>query len=392
MRCPVCDSSRLYTFLRREQVPVHQNLIVKEQMTAVEVDRGDLRLVVCQQCGFIFNASFDLSKLSYGPNYDNTQTHSSFFSDYVDGLVRYLLLDKGIRNRQIVEVGCGKGYFLRRLIEAEGSGNTGYGFDPSYVGPAVELDGRLHFEKRFYDAECVDIPADVVICRHVIEHVPDPIGLLRTIRSAMPHASGGLQVFFETPSGEWILQNRVFWDFFYEHCSYFTAGSLGTAFERAGFQVQDVRHIFGGQYLWLEATAGDLIPATHPAEDETIFGLCERLGRFENRLIEMWRAELRTHAGRVALWGAGAKGVTLANLVDPGRELIACVVDLNPQKVGGFIPGTGHPIVSHLDLPKYEVHAAILTNPNYRDEILAELRKARLDVDLVDPSHWRVTR
>ena len=46
----------------------------------------------------------------------------------------------------------------------------------------------------------------------------------------------------------------MIWDFFYEHCSYFNAQSLQTAFEVAGFHVKRVAHVFGEQYVWLEAT------------------------------------------------------------------------------------------------------------------------------------------
>jgi len=88
--------------------------------------------------------------------------------------------------------------------------------------------------------------------------------------------------------------------------------------------------------------------------------------------------------------GGGAKGVTLANLIDPERELVACVVDLNPQKQGGFLPGTGHPIVNYLDLPLFQVKSAIQMNPNYAAENLALLHEAQLEVTLIDPINWRV--
>src|SRR5213078_3046347 len=97
----------------------------------------------------------------------------------------------------------------------------------------------------------VGLPADVVVCRHVIEHIPRPLDLLRAVRQAVaarPHA----RVCFETPCVEWVLRNQVVWDFFYEHCSLFSAASLATAFRAAGFEVTDVRHVFHGQYLWLE--------------------------------------------------------------------------------------------------------------------------------------------
>ena len=216
-KCPVCTSERTFLFLNRSNVPVHQNLVIKDQVAAVNIARGDLTFVCCDEGGFVFNSAFDPSKLSYGAAYENTQTCSPYFKDYVGAMVRYLVYEKGVRNCRVVEVGCGKGYFLRRLVD-EDAGNTGYGFDPAYTGPETDLARRLKFERRFYGPDRVDIPADVVVCRHVIEHVPEPVALLRSIRQALGTRQNA-RVFFETPCVEWILRNQVIWDFFYEHCS-----------------------------------------------------------------------------------------------------------------------------------------------------------------------------
>jgi predicted Zn-ribbon and HTH transcriptional regulator len=69
-RCPVCGSDRTFLFLNRSNVPVHQNLVIKDQVAAVNIPRGDLRFVCCEECGFVFNSAFDPSKLSYGAAYD----------------------------------------------------------------------------------------------------------------------------------------------------------------------------------------------------------------------------------------------------------------------------------------------------------------------------------
>ncbi|MHC4521755.1 MAG: NAD(P)-binding class I SAM-dependent methyltransferase, partial [Planctomycetota bacterium] len=218
-----------------------------------------------------------------------------------------------------------------------------------------------------------------------------PVTLLESIRQTLRNDGASLIV-CETPCVEWILRNRVVWDFFYEHCSYFSTASLSEAMGRVGLQVEHTAHVFGDQYLWFEArtkTEAERPSSTPPAQ---IVALCRGFEQHCSRLIMEWRAQLAeiARAGAVALWGAGAKGVTLANLVDPDRSLVACVVDLNPRKQGCFVPGTGHPIVDYREIRSLGVQAAVQMNPNYAAENLRLLQNAALDVKLIGPQDWRV--
>src|SRR4051812_14448111 len=145
--CPVCGSEGPVEFLRRDGVPVHQNLLLTSPESARALARGELAMALCPGCGFAFNAAFDPGLLSYGQEYDNTQTCSPAFDHYVDGLVRSLVEGKGVRGRRVVEVGCGKGTFLKKLVAHPGADNLGFGFDPTYVGPDADPGGRLHFAR-----------------------------------------------------------------------------------------------------------------------------------------------------------------------------------------------------------------------------------------------------
>ena len=381
LACPICQSLRVEEFLRRRSVPVHQNIIIRDRAAALDIPKGDLELSVCRGCGFVFNKAYDKRLLSYGGQYDNNQASSPLFQDYLSKIIGYLISEKKLRGRRIVEIGCGNGLLLKRLCEQ--GDNSGLGFDPSYTGPCDFLGGRVHFVKKFFQEVEKTISADAVICRHVIEHEPEPMTLLGAVRRYTGDNIRG-KVFFETPCVEWILKNGAFWDFFYEHCSYFSQSSLITAFQRSGFQVEKISRTFGDQYIWLEAgSSGGVDLEMNPGR---VHVLAERFAGREKSLIGNWENRISGYrsAGPVALWGAGAKGVTFANLLDPRGSLISCVIDLNPNKQGGFIPGTGHPIVSVRDIPGYNIATAIIMNSNYTEECRKMLREAGIDIRLVE--------
>jgi SAM-dependent methyltransferase len=363
---------------------VHQHLLHLDAQSARAIPRGKLAMRVCQKCGFGYNAEFAPDLLDYGTEYDNTQTHSEGFNAYLDELVCDLVEVQGIRNSRVVEVGCGKGTFLKKLVAYPGADNIGIGFDPTYRGPDLALAGRVQFFRRFYDETASSMPADVVVCRHVIEHVQYPLELLQSVRNALIHAPGA-KVFFETPCLEWILRHQVVWDFFYEHCSLFTNSSLTLALTRAGFTGISVKHVFGGQYLWSEGIVGR-DDFTEPGPPRDVLDWAHAFQTQEPRQVSKWHEQLRRYhsQGKVAIWGAGAKGVTYCNLVDPHEQLLSCVVDVNPLKQGKHIAGTGHRIVAPQELGLMEVATVLMLNPNYQNEVSEQLRSLGVDADLVN--------
>lgn len=361
--CPLCDAALGAPFVERPGVPMLQNVLVDSATAARAVPRGDLALSHCPSCDFVANVSFDPARLAYGSDYENVQVCSDVFDQYVDGLVERLV-GQGVSGKRVVEVGCGTGYFLRKLCER--GGNEGVGFDTTYRGP--EWEGPVRFVRDHYGAGHRDVAADVVLCRHVIEHVPEPLTLLAAVRGALDGSPGALVV-FETPALEWVLEGVVYQDLFYEHCSYFSEGSLTFAFRRAGFSPRVVERVFGGQYLWLEAR--DAGPGDEGDPPGGVLGAAvARYGEEEHARLEATGRRLTelAEAGPVAVWGAGAKGVTFCNLLDPDSEAITCVVDINPNKQGRFVPGTGHAIRPPEALVEEGLRNVLVMNPNYLDE------------------------
>ena len=84
--CPVCRSPDALWFLRRDSVPVQQNVLMPDLSSALAVARGSLHLAACRGCGFVFNGAFEPGKVAYGGSYDNNQNCSPAFAGHVSGL------------------------------------------------------------------------------------------------------------------------------------------------------------------------------------------------------------------------------------------------------------------------------------------------------------------
>lgn len=385
--CPLCGACAAEVVFEQRGVPVHQNVVCDTFDEARSFARADVVLAFCEDCGFVFNRAFDPRKLRYSAIYDNTQTHSPAFQQYLCKLRDYLQLKYGLHGKQVVEVGCGKGDFLRLMCA--GGMNRGLGFDPSYTGPETAEQGAVRFVKAFYgDSQC-DSSADFLCLRHVLEHIQYPMKMLKAIRNALGNHSDSV-IYVEVPDLTWMLDHGAFWDFFYEHCSYFTAGTLAQGCEMAGFKVEKISSVFGGQYLCLEAKpasdcavkieadAGELsdvrmkIRAFHKLSEQQIQSSTDRVVGFHGN-------------GGCAVWGAAAKGVTFANKVDPDCHCVRCLIDVNPSKRGKFIAGSGHPIIAPEDIVSKarEIGAILSMNPNYFEEQRTKLAQLCLDIPLI---------
>jgi hypothetical protein len=378
--CPACRSSDTRPSLEIRDVPAECNLLMRSELQARAVPRGDIALALCGRCGLIWNTRFDPGLLSYDTWYENSLWASRVFAEYGEHLARHLIERYGIRGKTVLAIGCGRGEFLWNLCRL--GNNRGIGIDPASDQRQVppDVDVRMVAEE-FSDRHRFD--ADLVVCRHVFEHIRNPRSFLDAVRRSIGDRTG-TTVYFEVPNSMFVFRDGSVWDVIYEHCSYFTQPSLRWLFEAAGFSVRDLYESFGGQYLGLEASPGR--PQDGPGPD--IGDVTDALRVFEaayRAVVDEWGrrlAEWQRRGIRVALWGAGSKGVTFLNAV-PGARSIETVVDINPRKQGHFVAGTGQAIVGPERLRASRPEVVLVMNPLYRNEIRRGLQGLGVRSDVV---------
>jgi hypothetical protein len=74
--------------------------------------------------------------------------------------------------------------------------------------------------------------------------------------------------------------------------------------------------------------------------------------------------------------------VSFVNTLKAG-EAVAALIDLNPHKQGRFVPGTGHPVLAPATLKAQPPDAVIVLNPQYRDEIAADLKTLGIRAEIL---------
>jgi SAM-dependent methyltransferase len=385
--CPGCESRRTRIFHEARDVPVNSVLLLATREEAVSFPTADIRLAFCEKCGLIYNTLFDDNRLEYSPRYEETQGFSGAFRAWHEGLARRLIERYGLRGKKIVEIGCGKGEFLTLICEL--GGNRGVGFDPTYIpGRNVSrAKNRIEFIRDNYSEKYGGYRGDLLCCKMTLEHISDPLEFVTMVRRSVRDAPDTV-IFFQVPDVLRILKDMAFWDIYYEHCCYYSAGSLARVFRRGGFEVLDVGREYDGQYLTIEARLGDgTRQAPLPQEDdlERLSGLVCRFAAEIAGRVAQWRDRLRQYHSRrcrTVIWGSGSKGVAFLTTLDaPGT--VEYVVDINPNKHGYYMAKTGQKIVGPDFLRDYRPDVVVVMNPIYREEITAQLRCLDLTPEVI---------
>lgn len=384
-RCPACGRGALDVFFQQHQVPVTSNVSFRSREEALAVPRGDIRLAFCHACGMITNVAFEDQPV--GDEVETSQAGSPRFQEYATHLARTWIDRYALRGETVLEIGCGRGEFLDTMVQ-QGAGH-GVGVDPVLAGAdAPSSTERLTYVGEFFRATHLDASVRAVICRHTLEHIYDTAEFLDALREAI--GDRDMVVLFEVPDVERILAEAAFHDIYYEHCTYFSAGSLGRLFRHSGFEVLRLDRTYADQYLVIEARPARGVPAA-PATDgddrSRLWRGTQDLRAGYVRGVAHMDQLLRTAAEegeRVAFWGAGSKATAFLTALSEDAP-VDCVVDINPRKWGTYIAGTGHAVVSPEHLREVRPGLVVLMNPAYRAEVARMLSDLEVDARLIGP-------
>lgn len=365
-------------FYEVDSIPTQSCVLLDSESESLSYPLGDILLALCPECGFIQNVRFDPGVVDYSKPTEESQAFSPRFQAFARSLATELVENHDLVGRSVLEVGCGKGDFIHLLVDA--GVRSALGIDPGFLPERSEdRGGRAKFIRDWYDSRYVDETADLILTRHLLEHVHNVGEFLSWLVESTSRTTGA-RLFTEVPDVIRVLTEGAFWDVYYEHCSYFSPGSLGRALRRGGMEIERLERGFDDQYLLatsVPSPAGHPLP--HPLEEppEQVSALAASFAHTATAARVAWRDRIDSvleAGGRVCLWGGGSKAI--AFLTSLGWETVPknlLVVDINIHKQGKWLPAAGVRVSAPDRLRQDRPDLVIPMNSAYVDEIASDL-------------------
>jgi SAM-dependent methyltransferase len=323
----------------------------------------------------------------YSANYETSLYASAVFRDYADALVQRLISTYDLRGKNILEIGCGRGEFLRQLCRAGNNRGTGFDTSTPFFGKDPEMP-KVSYVRDYFSKEYEDVRTDLIVCQQVLEHIENPKDFLSSLVETQTFQVGDPLIYLEVPNGLYTAKELGIWDLIYEHVSYFTPSSLRRLVEESGFEILVMDSTFGDQYLYVEARVsmhGKAVSNTRASKGdvEQAKAFAES---FRKKLIEFrnWVIDPDVAIGKTYIWGAGSKGITFCNLVDP-EATIAGLIDRNTKKHGKYTAETGLEIFGLEDIDPAVISNIVIMNPQYTDEIRHDLDRSGISAKFILP-------
>ena len=379
--CPACGHHVAVSFFDGGNQPLATLAWPQSEADAKNLPRYHLDFVRCVGCGHVFNATFDYANVPYSTKPNLMFNRAANWSQFLVKTQQDMLA-RLPPAPTVVEIGHGDGSFLGALSNLRPAGRY-IGFDPHGASKGA---GNVEFRAELFEParHLAELKPDLVISRHVLEHLVNPLGFLQ----GMSFAAASLDIlplaYFEVPCIDKAIRDRRTVDFYYEHSSQFTTNSFVRMMSLAAAEVVDIGHGYGEEVVFGFVRIGASSSAGGFVKESRAF-----LAHAETGLeaISKQLAELSRSGRSVAVWGGTGKSAAFMCRYGVDAKRFPLVVDSDAAKVGTFVPGTGQEMRSRDWLKTNDVDVVIIP-PQWRAaDIVREMKSAGISVPQVLIEH-----
>ena len=369
--CPACGY-HLSSPLLSADYPLAITVRPGSEKEAQNLERLPLDYVRCLECGHIYNYSFDYHKVPYSDQPYPLFNKGSLWSEFISDIQQQLLATLP-EEPTVVEIGHGDGSFLARLQQLNPKGRY-VGFD---VSGARDGEGLVEFRMEMFNPEkhLPELVPDLIVSRHVLEHLSNPLGFLQSIAWVSTAIGISPLTYFEVPCGDRVLETGRTVDFFYEHNSHFTTNSFNKMLSTCSAFVERIGYGYGREVLYGISRLGVAPHQLVFAQKSNEYQLDAKNSQIQ---ITQQLEQLHSSGMTIAVWGGLGRSSTFMNRYGMDAEKFPVVVDSDASKVGTFVPGTGQEIRFRDWLRENPVDVVVIPSQWRSADIVAEMERTEI--------------
>jgi transketolase len=356
-QCRACRSANLRSIRSFEQT-LPAGLYTDAPVSA----RLPLTLLQCNACGHV-QLREKISEAIY-EQYIYVTPPSSSLSAYLVELAQDLRARFALTGKRILEVGSSNGAFLKLFADD----NSVMGIEPSIkLAEIARAQFGIDTVQGYLGAVELKDSFDVILCRHVLEHINDLDAFTAAVTAVCKPAALFL---VEVPSFDRTVAQENYSNIFHEHVNYFSREVLQAYFAKKAFRLVHSyeNDIHGGSMGLVFEYVG-----TRVAVEQGAWPEAEALYRNFDAYLRKVRSLLR--ADSCIGYGAAHRTFTLLSMLELADK-IDYIVDKNPGYAGKCIGGTDIRIYGPERLLQERGREVIVFASSYEKEILADNAEA----------------
>ncbi len=386
--CRSCGQNKLETVLNLGITPLADRFLTPEQLKQPE-PAYPLEVTYCHDCSLVQILKTVPPDELFCQDYPYFSSVSTSLLEHSRKNAFELIEARGLSQESlVVEIASNDGYLLKNYLE---KGINVLGIDPA-EGPAkVANEIGVHTLNTFFTTDKArelkeqGHSADVIHGNNVLAHVEDTNGFVEGIAILLKQT--GVAV-IEMPYVRDLIDHCEFDTIYHEHLCYFSLTALDHLFRRHSLYINDVKRlsIHGGSLrIYIEPIenvgqrVSDLLASERNDGLDTIVyyrNFSKNVVAVKEKLHTLL-SDLKKEGKTIAAYGAAAKGTTLINYIDIGKDLIDFVVDKNIHKQGRFMPGKFIPIFPPEKIMEEKPDYVLLLPWNFSKEILEQEKEYR---------------
>ena len=389
MKCRFCKAELKNLVIDLGMSPLANSLLTKEKTLQKELFHP-LKVFVCEKCFLVQLVNDSVSPEEIFSDYVYFSSFSKLWMEHTkklsDILIQQFSLDK---NSQVIEVASNDGYMLKNFV----SDNIPVlGIEPAKnICQIAEKEGIPTINKFFGKSTATELvengkKADLLIAINVMPHVPDLHDFVSGLK-ILTKTNGVIVIQFSTYLLP-FLENNEFDSIYHEHFSYFSLISIQKILNAYDLEIFDVSElsIHGGSLrVFVKHKKNNSFSKKDSVskleKKEIGFGV-KKINMYNDFMKDISKLKKEIHdffvnskleGKTIACYGAPAKGNTLLNFCELGKNFIDFTVDISPHKQGLFLPGTHIPIFHPDKIKEIKPDLLIILPWNLKEEIIEQM-------------------